>query len=83
MALGPAPLEGLPRLDLVCLDDVQLAAGKADWERALFGLYRELEEGGGSLVAAAPEAPALVALGAAGSGLAIRRRRRPCAAAAG
>jgi DnaA family protein len=58
--LGPAALEGLPRLDLVCLDDVHLAAGKADWERALFGLYRELEECGGSLVAAAPEAPALV-----------------------
>jgi DnaA family protein len=59
-ALGPAALEGLPRLDLVCLDDVQLAAGKADWERALFGLYRELEESGGALVAAAPEAPALI-----------------------
>jgi DnaA family protein len=60
MDLGPGALEGLPRLDLVCLDDVQLAAGSADWERALFGLYRELEEGGGSLVAAAPEAPALI-----------------------
>ena len=45
------PMEGqdrLPHLDLVCLDDVQLAAGSADWERALFGLYRELEESGGS-----------------------------------
>jgi DnaA family protein len=60
VALGPGALEGLPRLDLVCLDDVQLAAGKAEWERALFGLYRELEESGGALVAAAPEAPALV-----------------------
>jgi DnaA family protein len=60
LALGPGALEGLPRLDLVCLDDVQLAAGKADWERALFGLYRELEERGGALVAAAPEAPALL-----------------------
>jgi DnaA family protein len=59
-ALGPGALEGLPRLDLLCLDDVQLAAGNADWERALFGLYRELEESGGALVAAAPEAPALI-----------------------
>jgi DnaA family protein len=58
--LGPAALEGLPRLDLVCLDDVQLVAGEPDWERALFGLYRELEECGGALVVAAPEAPALV-----------------------
>ena len=60
IGLGPAALEGLPRLDLVCLDDVQLAAGSLEWERALFGLYRELEEGGGSLIGAAPEAPALI-----------------------
>jgi DnaA family protein len=60
IGLGPAALEGLPRLDLVCLDDVQLAAGNAEWERALFGLYRELEESGGSLLAAAPEAPGLI-----------------------
>jgi len=59
-ALGPAALEGLPRLDLVCLDDVHLGAGDPPWERALFGLYRELEEGGGSLLAAAPEPPGLV-----------------------
>ncbi|HTY95170.1 MAG TPA: DnaA regulatory inactivator Hda [Steroidobacteraceae bacterium] len=56
--LGPAALEGLPRLDLVCLDDVQLACGHREWELALFGLYRGLEEGGGSLIAAAPEPPA-------------------------
>jgi len=58
--LGPAALEGLPRLDLVCLDDIQLAAGNADWERALFGLHRELEESGGALLVAAPEPPARV-----------------------
>jgi DnaA family protein len=61
--LGPAALEGLPRLDLVCLDDVQLAAGNAQWEEALFGLYRELDERGGSLLAAAPERPALLPWG--------------------
>jgi DnaA-homolog protein len=59
-ALGPATLEGLPRLDLVCVDDVQLASGDADWERALFGLYRELEECGAALLAAAPEVPGLI-----------------------
>ena len=62
-ALGPAALEGLPRLDIVCLDDVQLAAGNAAWEAALFGLYRELEEGGGALIAAAPVPPAGLAWG--------------------
>lgn len=61
--LGPAALEGLPRLDLVCLDDLQLVAGKAEWEQALFGLHRELEESGGSLIAAAPEPPALLPWG--------------------
>ncbi len=59
-ALGPAALEGLPRLDLVCLDDVQGVAGQPEWERALFGLHRELEEGGGALIVAALEAPALI-----------------------
>ncbi len=60
-ALGPAALEGLPRLDLVCLDDVQLGGGAMrTGSAALFGLYRELEECGGSLIAAAPEAPALI-----------------------
>lgn len=59
-ALGPAALEGLPHLDLVCLDDLQLAAGAGDWENALFGLYRELEDSGGALLVAATEAPALL-----------------------
>jgi DnaA-homolog protein len=59
-ALGPAALEGLPRLDLVCLDDVHLAAADSNWERALFGLHRELEDSGGSLIAAAPDAPGLL-----------------------
>ncbi|MGC1460321.1 MAG: DnaA regulatory inactivator Hda [Steroidobacteraceae bacterium] len=67
-ALGPAALEGLPRLDLVCLDDVQRAAGDAHWERALFGLHRELEDSGGALLAAAPEAPALLPWGLADLG---------------
>ena len=60
LSFGPAALEGLPQLDLVCLDDLQRVAGQPDWERALFVLYRELEESGGSLLAAAPESPTLL-----------------------
>jgi DnaA family protein len=67
-ALGPAALEGLPRLDLVCLDDVHLAAGDDNWERALFGLHRELEDSGGALIAAAPEPPGLIPWGLADLG---------------
>ncbi len=66
--LGPAALEGLPRLDLVCLDDAHLAAGDASWERALFGLYRELEEGGTALVVAGLEPPGRLSWGLADLG---------------
>ena len=58
--LGVEALEGLPQLDCLCLDDVDRVAGKAPWERALFGLMREIEERGGRLVAAAQVPPALI-----------------------
>lgn len=68
LALGPGALEGLPRLELVCLDDMQVVAGNAQWELALFALYRELEECGGSLIAAATAAPGQIAWGLADLG---------------
>jgi DnaA family protein len=57
--LGIEALEGLPQLDCVCLDDIDAVIGQAEWERALFSLYREIEERGGRLVAAAKVPPAL------------------------
>jgi len=57
-ALGPAALDGLPQLACVCLDDIQVVAGQRPWELALFSLYREVEERGGALLAAAPQPPA-------------------------
>ena len=59
--LGTGALEGLPQLDCVCLDDLDTVVGQLAWESALFGLYRELEERGASLVAAARGPPALEA----------------------
>jgi DnaA family protein len=53
-------LEGLPQIECVCLDDVDAVAGKPEWERALFGVYREIEERGGRLIAAAAKPPALL-----------------------
>lgn len=53
-----AALDGWQSLDLVCVDDVQLAAGDPALERALFTLYRELDERRGRLVAAANAPPA-------------------------
>src|SRR5262245_63816218 len=40
----PAALTGCEQLDVVCIDDVELAAGNAEWERALFNLYLGLAE---------------------------------------
>jgi DnaA-homolog protein len=59
-ALGVGVLEGLPQLECLCLDDIDAVVGKADWEHAIFGLLREVEERGGSLVLAAQAPPALL-----------------------
>jgi DnaA-homolog protein len=58
--LGVGVLEGLPQLQCVCLDDLEAVAGRVEWEKAIFGLLRELEEGGGTLVMAARPPPALL-----------------------
>jgi DnaA-homolog protein len=55
---GPAVLDGWEERALVCLDDVHLLAGKADWELAAFSLFNRLWEGGGRLVVSARTAPA-------------------------
>jgi DnaA-homolog protein len=57
--LGEEVLEGWIQLDCLCLDDVDAVAGRLSWERALFGIWREMEERGGCLVAAAQAPPAL------------------------
>ncbi|HEV3180132.1 MAG TPA: DnaA regulatory inactivator Hda [Steroidobacteraceae bacterium] len=59
-SLGVGVLEGLPQLECLCLDDLDRVAGDGAWERAVFGLLRELEEGGGRLILSARAPPALV-----------------------
>jgi DnaA family protein len=56
---GVGLLEDLPQLDCVCLDDVDSVTGDRDWERALFGLLREMQERGARLVMSATVPPAL------------------------
>jgi len=58
-SLGTGVLEGAGQLDCLCLDDVHTVLGRPDWERTLFEIFREIEEQGGRLVAAAPMPPAL------------------------
>lgn len=59
-SLGVGVLEGLPQLECLCLDDLDRVAGDGAWERAVFRLLRELEEGGGRLILSARAPPALV-----------------------
>jgi len=59
-ALGTGILEGLTQLECLCLDDVDQIAGAWDWERALFSLWRGVEERGARLVVAAQSPPALL-----------------------
>jgi DnaA family protein len=58
--LGIGVLDGLRQLECLCLDDVDEVVGQLEWERALFGVLREIEESGGRLVAAAEAPPALL-----------------------
>ena len=41
--LSPKLLENLAAVAVICLDDVHLIAGHAEWERALFRFYNETE----------------------------------------
>ncbi|BBL71978.1 DnaA regulatory inactivator Hda [Methylogaea oryzae] len=59
---GPALLEGMEQMDVLCLDDIQAVAGDAAWEQALFHLFNRLRDGGKRLVAAADAAPAGIAV---------------------
>jgi DnaA family protein len=55
--LSPAVFEGLERMDLVCLDDVDAVAARADWEHGLFDLFNRLREWGGTLLVTAEKRP--------------------------
>lgn len=50
-------LEGLESLDLICIDDLHLIAGKSDWELALFHLFNRLRDSGKHLLVAADLGP--------------------------
>jgi DnaA family protein len=56
-ALGLEALAGWQRMRLLALDDLETIAGDRCWEQAVFGLYREAQERGATLVATAPEPP--------------------------
>ena len=54
---GPDFLEGFEQIPLICIDDIHVLAGDADWEEALFDLINRIRESGGQLLIAAEKAP--------------------------
>lgn len=48
----PALLEGLERIELVCLDDIEAVAGNAQWEEALFHFFNRSRAAGQRLIIA-------------------------------
>jgi DnaA family protein len=54
---GVDAVGGSESAEVVCIDDVELVAGKHDWERALFNLYRGIDERCGALVIASAASP--------------------------
>lgn len=62
-SFGAQLLNGFGQLDCVCLDDVECIVGQDDWERSLFGLYRELDEQRGRLIVSSNLPPGAVSVG--------------------
>jgi DnaA family protein len=58
LPLGPEALSGWQQARLVAIDEIESVAGKLPWDQALFTLYRESQERGAALIAAATEPPA-------------------------
>lgn len=54
---GPLLLDGMEELDLLCLDDLELLAGQADWEEAVFHLYNRIQQRQGRMLMSASAAP--------------------------
>lgn len=60
---SPALLEGLEALALVCIDDIDVVAGDAAWETALFHLFNCIRERGGRLALGGAVSPRALGLG--------------------
>ena len=56
-AVPPGALEGFERVALLCIDDLELVAGRIEWERMLFKLWNAAIESRARLLFAARYAP--------------------------
>jgi DnaA-homolog protein len=50
-------LDGVETLDIVCVDDIHVIAGKSVWERALFSAYNRMDESGSHCVLTSTYSP--------------------------
>jgi DnaA family protein len=57
LELQPAVFDGMETMNPVCIDDVQLLAGKKEWEEALFHLFNRVRDQGGRMIVSATAPP--------------------------
>ena len=57
ITLSPEVLNGLEALSLICIDDLDVTAGNAEWEEAIFHLYNRVYDAGGHIIVAAHDLP--------------------------
>ncbi|MGV6860111.1 MAG: DnaA regulatory inactivator Hda [bacterium] len=57
LSCAPDMLDGMERMDLVCVDDVDVVATRALWEEAVFGLVNACRQSGCTLVFSSTQPP--------------------------
>lgn len=63
LPFGPDALSGLEHHELTGLDDLDLIAGRADWEEAVFHLYNRIHDQGNQLLVSLSNTPANLPFG--------------------
>lgn len=59
--LSPEILEGAASLAMLCIDNIEQAAGNSEWEQALFRAYNEIRESGTRLIIGGQDNPGQLA----------------------
>lgn len=57
LPFGPDALAGLENQSVICLDDLDLIAGRENWEEAVFHLYNRVNDRGGQMVISLSDVP--------------------------
>lgn len=55
--LSPDVIDGLDNVEVICIDNLDLVAGKANWETAIFNLFNVLQQNNSKLFISASELP--------------------------